>query len=103
MQVLHPPQKSELNHFKMVEAMGLKLSHLGPLQWHRQPTNFLKIQSSKVVRWGTQTHRQTHTQTDRLTDLIRILSFLKESRLKIILLKKKGHANFLSYVCLAKS
>jgi hypothetical protein len=27
-----------LNHFKMVEAMGLKLSHRGPLEWGHIPT-----------------------------------------------------------------
>jgi hypothetical protein len=43
-----------LNHYKMVDAMGLKLLHQGPLEWHHLPTKFhenLPI-SSKVISWG---------------------------------------------------
>jgi hypothetical protein len=60
-----------LNHFKMVEAMGLKLSHRGPL-----PTRFHKNLpiGSKVDGGQTDTQRQDG-------DLIRLISFL-ESRLK---------------------
>jgi hypothetical protein len=28
------------NHFKMVEAVGLKLFHRGPLEWYHLPTKF---------------------------------------------------------------
>jgi hypothetical protein len=29
-----------LNHFKMIEARGLKLMHRGLVEWHHLPTNF---------------------------------------------------------------
>jgi hypothetical protein len=29
-----------LNHFKMIEAMGLKLLHRGPIEWHYLRTKF---------------------------------------------------------------
>jgi hypothetical protein len=46
-----------LNHFKMVEAMGSKLQHLSSLQWHHQLTKFhenLPI-DSEVICGYTQT------------------------------------------------
>jgi hypothetical protein len=63
-----------LNHFKMVQAMGLKLLHRGPLQWHRLPTKFNeKLPSGSNAITGD---RQTG-------DLISChSSFMKKSRLK---------------------
>jgi hypothetical protein len=67
--MLHPPQNFNLKHFKIVDAVGLKLSHRGALQRHHLPTKFhenLQI-GSRVIRW---TERQTG-------DLISLFSFLK--------------------------
>jgi hypothetical protein len=66
-QVVHQPP----SHFKMVEAMGLKLSHQGPLEWHHLPMKFheyLPVRS-KVIS-GAHTDRQDG-------DLISLLIFLK--------------------------
>jgi hypothetical protein len=48
-----------LNDFKMIEAMGLKRLHRGPLELHYLRTNFLEIvrNGSKVISGGD-------TQTD---------------------------------------
>jgi hypothetical protein len=59
-----------LNHCKMVEDMGLKLLHRGPLEWHHLPTKYHESlpSGSKVVNEGrarTRTHTHTHT-THRL-------------------------------------
>jgi hypothetical protein len=64
-----------LNHFKMVEAMVLKILHWGPLEWQHLPTKFHENLPfvSKVISGG---HTDRHT-----SDLISILSFL-ESGLK---------------------
>jgi hypothetical protein len=62
----------------MVEDMGLKLLHRGPLEWHYLPTKYRENQFSSKVISGTQTDK---TQTD---DLISLLSFL-ESGLKTAL------------------
>jgi hypothetical protein len=63
-----------LSNFKIIEAMGLKLLHRGPLEWHYILTKFHEnIPScSKVLSGG---HRQTG-------DLIKLLSF-SESKLKM--------------------
>jgi hypothetical protein len=79
-----------LNHFKVVEAMGLEVAHEGPLQWHHLLAKFHPSLSagSKIIsrdtdrQTHTHTHTHTHTYTDRQTgDLISLLSF-SESRLK---------------------
>jgi hypothetical protein len=66
----------------MIEAMELKLLHLGPLKWHYHRAKFHeKLPSySKVVSRG-HTNRQTHRRTG---DLISLLSFF-ESRVKMLL------------------
>jgi hypothetical protein len=39
-----------LNNFKMTEAMGLKLLHRGPLEWHYFHTIFREnLQSGSIV------------------------------------------------------
>jgi hypothetical protein len=54
-----------LSHLKMFNAMGLKLSHRGSLQWHHLPTEF---RENLPIGYGG-------TQTDRRTDeLIGLLS-----------------------------
>jgi hypothetical protein len=60
----------------MVEDMGLKVLHQGPLEWHYLATKYHKniVSGSKVIS-GTHTYRQTG-------DLISLLLFL-ESRLKM--------------------
>jgi hypothetical protein len=64
-----------LNHFKMVEDVGLKLLHRGSLEWHCLPTKYHEnLPSGSKVSSGTHTHTQTG-------HLISLLSFL-ESRLK---------------------
>jgi hypothetical protein len=82
-----PPTALNLSHFKMVEDMGLKLLHRGPLEWQHLGTKFYETlpSGSKVITGGhidrqTDTHTYTHTG-----DLISLLSFL-ESRLKVGLL-----------------
>jgi hypothetical protein len=60
-----------LNNFKTIEAMGLKIMHRGPLKWHYLLTIFHENlpSGSKVISGG---------QTDRETgDLISLLSFLE--------------------------
>jgi hypothetical protein len=44
-------KKSNLNNFKMIEAMGLKLLHRGPLEYHYLRTKFHGnlLSSSKVI------------------------------------------------------
>jgi hypothetical protein len=59
----------------MIEAMGLKLLHRGPLEWHHLPTKYHDLpSSSKVINGGYRQDRQTG-------DLISLLLFF-ESRLK---------------------
>jgi len=43
-----------LNNFKMIEAMGLKLLHRGPLEWHYLRTKFHENlpSGSKVISGG---------------------------------------------------
>jgi hypothetical protein len=43
-----------LNHFKMVKDMGLKLLHRGPLEWHYLRTKFHEDLpgGSKVISGG---------------------------------------------------
>jgi hypothetical protein len=50
-----------LNHFKIVEDIGLKLLHQGHLEWQHLPTKFHENPpiGSKVISGGG------HTQTDR--------------------------------------
>jgi hypothetical protein len=73
-----------LNYFKMVEDMRLKLLHWYPLEWYYLLAKFYEslLSSSKVISGThTHTHTHTHTYTHRQTgDLICLLSFL-ESRL----------------------
>jgi hypothetical protein len=47
------------NNFKMIEAMGLKLLHRGPLEWHYLCTKFHEIlpSSSKFISGGHTTDR----------------------------------------------
>jgi hypothetical protein len=48
-----------LNHLKMVEAMGCKIMHQGPLEWHHLPTTFhenLPV-GSKVISGDKHTDR----------------------------------------------
>jgi hypothetical protein len=58
-----------LSDFKMIEAMGLKLLHRGPLEWNYILTKFHEIlpSGSKVIS-GEHTDRQTG-------DLISLLQF----------------------------
>jgi hypothetical protein len=60
----------------MIEAMGIKIIALWPLEWHYLSTKCHENlpSSSKIINGG---------HTDRLCDLISLLSFL-ESRLKIV-------------------
>jgi hypothetical protein len=53
----------KLQLFKLVEDMGLKLLHRGPLEWHylRNKFNENLPRGSKVISGG---HTHTHTQTD---------------------------------------
>jgi hypothetical protein len=50
------------NDFKMIKAMGLKLLHRSPLEWHNLRTKFLEIlpNGSKVFSGG----HTADTQTD---------------------------------------
>jgi PIN domain nuclease of toxin-antitoxin system len=43
-----------LNNFKIIEAMGLKLLHRDPLEWHYLRTKFHEIlpSGSKVISGG---------------------------------------------------
>jgi hypothetical protein len=71
-----------LNHFKMVEDMGLKLLQHGHLEWQHLYTKFHEHPpiGSKVIIGDTQT--DTHKHIDRqASDFISPLSFF-ESRLK---------------------
>jgi hypothetical protein len=54
------------NNFKTILAMGLKLLHRGPLQWHYLRNKFhenlpggLEVISGRPTYVQTQTHRQT--------------------------------------------
>jgi hypothetical protein len=60
----------------MIEAMGLKLLHRGPLEWHYLRTKFRENlpSGSDVINGG---HRQTGY-------FIRILPFFLEIKLKMI-------------------
>jgi hypothetical protein len=51
-----------LNNFKMIEGMGLKILLRGPLEWLHLPTDYHEDlpSISKVISWGT------HRQTDKL-------------------------------------
>jgi hypothetical protein len=54
-----------LNHFKMVEDIGLKLLHRGPLEWHYLPIKYNEIYQAiqKLLVGGGGGHRPTHTHT----------------------------------------
>jgi hypothetical protein len=64
----------------MIEVMGLKLLHRGPLDDIKSVPNFMKIYQAvqKLLVRGTQTDKQTRRQTG---DLISVLPFF-ETRLK---------------------
>jgi hypothetical protein len=53
----------KLQLFKLVEDMGLKLLHRGPLEWHYVRTKFHENlpRGSKVISGG---HTDTHTHTE---------------------------------------
>jgi hypothetical protein len=57
------PNNVNLSNFKMIEAMGLKILHRGPLEWHYLCTKFHENlpSGSKVISGG-----HTDRQTDRL-------------------------------------
>jgi hypothetical protein len=62
----HQLTNLNLNHFQVVEAMGLKLLHRGPLDGITSLPNIMKIyQAVQKLLAGD---RQTDTQTDRQID-----------------------------------
>jgi hypothetical protein len=55
-----------LNNLKMIEALGLKKMHPGPLQWHYLHTKIYEdLPSGSRFINGWHTDRQTDRQTDR--------------------------------------
>jgi hypothetical protein len=50
----NPNPQFSINNFKMIEAMGLKLLHRDPLEWHYLCTKFHGNlpSGSKVIRGG---------------------------------------------------
>jgi hypothetical protein len=52
------------NHFKMIDTVGLKLLHQGPLEWHHIPNKF-----HEALPIGTKVISEGHTQTgtDRIS------------------------------------
>jgi hypothetical protein len=46
-----------LNNFEMIEVVGLKLFHRGPLEWHYFPKKFMNIYQAvqKLLVGDTQT------------------------------------------------
>jgi hypothetical protein len=57
-----------LNNFKIIEAVGLKLLHRGALEWNYLRTKFNEIlpSGSKVISGG-RTDRQTDWRFDKPT------------------------------------
>jgi aryl-alcohol dehydrogenase-like predicted oxidoreductase len=63
-----------LNHIKMLEAMGLKIVVWSPLDWHHLATKYEDLLGGSEVISGAHTDRHTHRETDRHTgDLISLL------------------------------
>jgi hypothetical protein len=59
-----------LNNFKTIEAMGLKIAASGLLECNYLCTSFHEnVPSGSEVISGTHTHTHTHTQTDRQVSL----------------------------------